>query len=966
MKQMKRGLCLCLFFCLTFLAAVEKPPRNIRIEGEESVTDEFEIVVNNPSPLLQFVAEELRLHLKQVTGKECVIVREPREWENSIQLILGDNPSARAEGLDVDKLPEEGYYIHRKGNRIYLLGRDDLKQAPNRNFYRMWFKRSTLHAAYDFLERFCGVRLVFPGQMGTLYTLRGKIRLPRTIEIMERPDCAFRENSCDADWPSNGPYGVWHEPETTYRDGISGRNLGILYGRMQEFRIPFGHGLSSLSLIPRFSQTHPEYFALTTDGKRHFIPGYGFPGHLCFSSGVKEVIFEDMKAYFSNASPESRGMKSWNVNAASRNYFSLMPQDYFYWCSCEKCGETAPGGRRYMEKTPEGEQWRKAINARIWSFTVELAERIRKAGFRNAVVTQMAYYPYNLVPDFKLPDNLEVQIAAKGLGTRREEWKKEREVLKAWTEKLGRRVILWTYPGKHMAKANLKGVPAAMHRHMGEYFQYMRDFCNGAYLESESDFYIFNYLNYYVSSRVMWNLDTDVETFLKRHYREMYGAGADEMETFFNTCETLWCDRIAGNIVETSLGPSAVLPSVGEIWTKIYSPEQLSRFDRLFDEAECKTATEPEALKRVRFMRKQFLGSVKAAAEKFREQQEALAVWKTPVPGSIVLRPFKGDVCEVRTTIRISQTPDALIFDCDCEEPRLQDMVLDNVPEKTWNDSCLEFFLNPSDDRENYYHIAVNADGRLSDSACAVNRKPDWKWESGAVAGTVKYAGGWKLRMTIPKSSLGKINSGGFPANFGRHRALRGTAPGEIYYQWSPVPGRDFHAISRWGRLLLTPEKEKNLIPNGDFLEMKENFPDQPLHWSIWRSDPKSAARSRLDDTIFISGGQSLKLENVSGNKINAVTKIRVKPETKYRISFFMRCAGVGFSGKQQNGAGGSLHTGGSRYSIPYPPVTGTHGWRYYQKEFRTDKTGNIVFGLWTWNAPGSVWFDRVRLEEVD
>ena len=110
-----------------------------------------------------------------------------------------------------------------------------------------------------------------------------------------------------------------------------------------------------------------------------------------------------------------------------------------------------------------------------------------------------------------------------------------------------------------MGKAAFVGIPAMLARSTAEYFTKRGSRLNGVYYESETDYFIFNYLNYYVLSKVTWNSETDVDALLKDHYRTMFGSAAEPMQEFFETLETLWTEssrKNSRNLVWTVSGTS--------------------------------------------------------------------------------------------------------------------------------------------------------------------------------------------------------------------------------------------------------------------------------------------------------------------------------------------------------------------------------------------------------------------------
>ena len=946
----RKELALLIFICCALTAnAMEfkQGERIVRIGGTPAKAEYPVIVVPEETPLLKFAATELRTFLGKATGVKPEIVKTPRE--SGVSLILGDNALARKAEIRVSALPEQGYYIRRIGNSVYLAGKDSPDDAPAQNRWAQCYRRGTLSAVYDFLERFAGARFFFPGETGTIVPAKGALFLPPVIDILERPDFIDRR-FLHYD-------GKWYEGDGSY-GGVKGINLNLLRLRMTENVIPFGHGLAHMEYIRRF-RNHPEYFAMMPDGKRYNDPSLPHTGHLCFSSGIREEIFQDAKAYLTGKAPASRGLGHWNFNAARPGYFSLMTQDWLYWCGCGKCRGIAPAGRgkSYGQNS-------QAVSNFIWRFTAEIANRLAKEGIPGTV-TQMAYPPYDKIPDCDIPRNVAVQIAVTGPG--KSDQTSDDAKIKAWTDKLDSKVSLWTYPGKYGKKA-MPGIPAMMHRHIGSYFQERREHLYGAFIESETDFYIFNYLNYYIFAKATWNNHADVNALLEDHYKAMFGPGAPMMRQFYDELETVWVEKIAGGTVDTALGPVAQVPPDIDVWTKIYSPEKLKSFARLFDRAERAAAKTPDALKRIRFMRRHLLVPLLEGSARFENNRNAIGSWSSAVPGKVHLRPFRGEVNEVGTRVRITCDEKDLIFSLHCEEVRMKDLIAKETARdaaETYADSCVEIFLNPSGDRKHYFHLVVNANGALFDSANSVNEASDPKWNSSASVEVKKLPDAWEAVVKVPWQSLGEYDKTGFPVNFARHRALKGPRVGEVYYQWSPMPGRSFHALERYGKLVLKKERDTNLLADPDFrIEKLERY--RTGAWSLWRSMPDKGQSFELDSRIFISGGKSLHLKNIPGGRMSAGQAVKLEADTKYRLSYFIRTENI----KPPLGAGAFLYfTKTKGRAFPDTRITGTHPWHKLSFEFTTPPdTGKDCtprLGLWIWNAAGEAWFDDVRIEKI-
>jgi hypothetical protein len=229
------------------------------------------------TPAAAKAAEELQKFLSEATGQQIPILKAPSS--KGFALILGGNELLEKAGLDLKKLPEEGYYIVRQGNKLFLAGQDSAQDQIKRLY--IYHKRGTLSAAYDFLQRFAGVRFYFPGKYGTIVPRRDGLYLPEKIRIIERPDRAMRTTYF-------GTSCRWHDDKVSFKAGL---NLQQLRLRYSENAYPFCHGLNRLELVQRFGKTHPEFFALQTDGKRYITGNRpGFKGQLCFSSGMATQI----------------------------------------------------------------------------------------------------------------------------------------------------------------------------------------------------------------------------------------------------------------------------------------------------------------------------------------------------------------------------------------------------------------------------------------------------------------------------------------------------------------------------------------------------------------------------------------------------------------------------------------------------------------------------------------------------
>ena len=598
------------------------------------LTPDSEIVVAKDAPAAtRLAADELGFFMKGVFGRPLPVVAGRTPGKTAI--ILG---GAVPKGLGVD-----GFVIDAKDGAVRIVGEDGDAADLNKTAFladeapwQVCFRRGTLFGVYDFLERHAGVRMYFPGELGTIVPRAERIAVPEGRRSVEPVFTVRRYGFEDGKVPQEV---LAATPEGTE---VAAKRLNWYRLRMETQHIPCCHGNRWNYLLERFHETHPEYFVLKPNKEGKLERDVSFPartdrhkGHLCHTSGAWEEIYEDAKAYFAGMPASARGIPGgkWGLNT-SGNWFDLMPQDGMSWirsCRCDACMKAlGPLAARKRNNHFASDL--------IWRRTCETARRL-KAEFPHARVTQMAYIPYGLVPSFDIPDNVDVMVARRGPWGEIERplQDKENAEVKAWADKLGHKVWLWNYPDK-VACWNLlmPDVPQLAPRFWASYYKTMRQWTFGAFAESESDNWMYNYLNYYVFSRVSWDPDADVEAILAEHHRLMFGEAAKEMAEFYDTLEEKWTREIAGHPVDSPLGPGvAEAPSEADMREKVFSTAVMGRLAGLLEAAAGKLPEGSVEAKRVAFVKREFFDPLDRRYGKFAvpplgaEKGMSVAEWET-------------------------------------------------------------------------------------------------------------------------------------------------------------------------------------------------------------------------------------------------------------------------------------------------------------------------------------------------
>lgn len=530
-------------FCaiFAFFAAETASNADVVVDRDSEI-----VVATNAAYATRLAAEELNFFLKGVIGEALPVVAQRTGGKTAI--VLG---GVQGRGGLATPLDRDGYVIEAAANVVRIFGNDDdvtdvdaTAALPDEAIWQPCFKRGTLFGVYAFLERFAGVRMYFPGELGTCVPRADCIAVPEG-RIEESP--AFSVRRYGYEDGKVAPEILAGMSETDFK------RLNWYRLRMETYHLRCCHG----------AKTH------------------------CLSPETWDAIYTNACTVIADGGGVA--------------VFDAMPKDGLTWlrhCHCDWCERNIP-----FSKADIG-----FASGLVWRRTAELANRL-KAKFPHARVSQMSYIPYARIPTNEIPDNVDVFVARRGpwaegttIGAR------EKDEVAAWHAKLGRKVSLWNYPDKvECWNLEMKDIPQLAPRAWSAYYRAVAPHVTGAFAESESDRWIYNYLNYYVFSRVCWNPDADVEAILAEHHRLMFGVAAEEMAEFFDTLEKCWMQVVA-KPYDTPLGPGVCeAPTDEELRAKIYSPEVLSRLASLVSLASSKVAEGTVEARRIALFGREYL-----------------------------------------------------------------------------------------------------------------------------------------------------------------------------------------------------------------------------------------------------------------------------------------------------------------------------------------------------------------------
>ena len=751
--------------------------------------DETEIVVAADAPkTVLFAAKEMKHFLDGVLGSDVGIVRRPTAGKRAV--FLGASEWTRDAGLATDGLARDAFRIVANGKGVFIAGRDDASTDPEKamkkTVWAQFYERGTLFGVYEFLERYVGVRLYFPGEMGEIVPRRTEVAVP-ALDRTFAPAMDVRRSYTYFD------EGVWFEGAR--RDVASTgalRWLNTYRLRMETAGVPFCHGLSQRGYLSRFAGSHPEFFQLKEDGTRNLDTRDRMPGKLCFTSDVWEEIYKDSVSYLKGEPASVRGIvapngsTNWWYGFQGGKYVDLMPQDGMMRCTCPNCRSAYdPEPSNYMTTL-------------IWSKTAEMARRL-EAACPGCIVTQMAYQPYRRVPKVDIPGNVMVMVAERGPWSvpYAAQFKSEADEVAAWSRKLGHKVCIWNYACKYSAR-NIPGIPDLTPWLWGTYYKTLAPSVNGFYAESHTDRFLYKHLDFYVLGKIAWDPTLDVDAVIDEYFRLMFGAAGVEMKRVYRSLQNRWAKGVLRQGIDTVWGPSFDPAPKSVIWTEVYSPKVLEAYDRLFAQAREKTSDGSLARRRVELMQRELIEPLRAAAQPKWEHFRGLETCRYRVGSGerFALSPRKGGrpIAEpVRTDVGAVVRDGRLEIDVFCEEPHLSEA----IARKSDFDftgmngrNMVEVIVVPGGHPADLYMLQVDSAGTAADMSYRLSQYPakiDINWNSGGTFEASAAPGGWMCRMSVPLTAFPDLGRK-FRVEVIRHRKLRGREPED--YNWSPVAAR--------------------------------------------------------------------------------------------------------------------------------------------------------------------------------
>lgn len=429
----------------------------------------------------QTAAKELQSYIEQIGGVKLPITNSLNS--NSPKIFIGYNDRVEQLIGKQDITPEhEGFTYCNKGKHLIIYGGS---------------KRGTMYGVFSFLEDQFGVRWYTP-----TCTKIPKLKKWNFAKLHHCEKTVIQYRYTNYFVTENVPQWSAHNKENMKWGPVDN-----LYGNLEAYWN--AHTMGQLITANEFFKDHPEYFALRNGNRIS-------NGQLCLSNPdvlkiCKERLFEKM-----------RSLPGYRI-------FSLSQNDNQAFCECSQC------------KAIE-EQYGGHSGLIIW-FVNQVADEA-KALFPQKYIGTFAYQYTRKAPVGIRPnDNVVIRLCsieccfAHPLTAGCPQNKAFIEDMKAWS-KIAPHLFIWDYIVDYAQYI----APWPNFQVLGQNIQTFRDY-NAIGIFEEAQYQSggaeFDEMKAWVTNKLLWNPQLDVNTLVKDFIDNYYGEAAPKIMQYYQLCQSL-------------------------------------------------------------------------------------------------------------------------------------------------------------------------------------------------------------------------------------------------------------------------------------------------------------------------------------------------------------------------------------------------------------------------------------------
>jgi hypothetical protein len=521
------------------------------------------VIIAGADPSAALAAQDLKFHLDRIAGCDFPLVSAGEAAhlpQDKVRLLIGESPLTAELKLTSQGLEPEAYRIVTRPNTLVIVGRNVQKGDGV-----IATSPAVLYGTSHLLDRYFGVRWLWPGELGTIIPKAADLRLPE-LDVTGQPPLSMRSfttqvartaGRSSTSRETGDEAQRWNQHHTIGR-GRTEYTIGHAFGSWWE----------------KYHVTHPEYFAKPPPGMKPMPPEWV---KLCVSEpGVAAQIVAEWKAA---GAPES-----WNI----------CPNDNGGFCTCDRC--------RALDGAMQDPValWN-VTNVDVTGRYVDLWNRVLRAMKETRPDAKICTYSYSaykfLKPEMKLEPGYVIEFV--GDFYSRERWN-------VWSD-AGAKIALrpnWLHFG---------GVAPHLPLHaMGDYFDFARS--HGMlqfHFDSNFGHYGTQGPNYYLLARMGARPDLSVEAVIGE-WCSAFGPAAPAVRRYLDYWEA-FADKVQGGAEKDGLFAQACAQlgmrkasSTTGTWRTyplIYTDAIVQPGFALLDEAATAAGTDETVQARVQFLR---------------------------------------------------------------------------------------------------------------------------------------------------------------------------------------------------------------------------------------------------------------------------------------------------------------------------------------------------------------------------
>ncbi len=554
-----------------------------RILAENGRTEYRIVCQKNAGDIEKFAARELSEHLRLATGAEFPISCERGEHN----IFVGADSPGQLHGFSGDE-----WCIRTRNGDLFLFGGG---------------MHGTLYAVYEYLENQLGFRWFSPF---------GDIRIPRLSRLSQkdlelRGKYPFQVRGLQTFfYREREPAALYHyrnrqnillyevlpgirNAVVEYKPNVESLSTFLHPGTVtapedrkmwEKIKNRFGREKGKWNAGKNYFQNHPEYFPMNREGKR-----YPF-GQLCFSNpDLKKELTKNIYAYLE---------EQIRLTGTKKAVLTLDHNDIVYEeiCCCENCRALA---RKYGTNA-----------AAYWIFVREFCRDLQKK-YPEMTVKATAYLTFITPPASSfgpMPDNLMIVFAPiyQNFAAPLEGSSANRPFLNDLIQwrKLCRTVWLWSYPLPYPEEKDhyLFLPPIANIGRTVSDIRTIRRLDVSPYFEHDSGYgsgtvnFGFFGLQSYLMLKLFQNPDASPEPILREYAEFFYGPASETFLEYLHDVER--CNQQLGN--------SGKRFCMGNVRFDYLTPENLERWNHMFEKMETLTRDAPKYRTRIRVLRLNF------------------------------------------------------------------------------------------------------------------------------------------------------------------------------------------------------------------------------------------------------------------------------------------------------------------------------------------------------------------------